>query len=305
MPAPGDKWIPDLAAAPDTTVRPAQKIARGELDREKKRVLVRLAAPGARLAPVADGTQFALRVGKSSTRGRRTKVQARYVEAFMREGLLAHGQQDDDRDAGDRPLVLSDLGHKWVARFSANAQPFRAQHQIDSTRMINGRGAGTKTALTPLRVNLAETPLGWLRCRKGADGKALISEAQFEAGERLRADFTAAQMTPRVTADWSMPLDASHTNAGDRMDVSERAIAARQRFYRAVDAVGPGLAEPLIDVCCYLNGIKDAERRMGWPQRSGKVVLAIALERLADHYGFNGAKTRRRGITAWHAGAAK
>ena len=33
----------------------------------------------------------------------------------------------------------------------------------------------------------------------------MISQAQFDAGERLRADFWFAQMTPRTTTNWSSP----------------------------------------------------------------------------------------------------
>ena len=198
--------------------------------------------------------------------------------------------------------MLTELGHSRIARDAASSDPFRAQHQIDGTRMIDGRGNESKTALTPMKVNLAETPLGWLRKRKGAGGRALISQAQFEAGEKLRADFTRAQMTQRVTADWSLQLDGNRRNGSADLTLGERALAARQRFYAALDAVGPGLAEPLVDVCCYLNGLEDAERRMGWPQRSGKVVLAIGLERLADHYGFNGASAgKRRKAYVWNA----
>ncbi|MEO0904902.1 MAG: DUF6456 domain-containing protein [Pseudomonadota bacterium] len=288
---PPSKWLtpPSAVATPAKSI----SIAKGELDREARRILPRLVSPGTRLVPVPQTNRYAVRSGRSRGGTPRTRVDARIVHAFEREGLIA--------SSGDE-FVLTDIGHSRVTRDAATVDPFRAQHQLEGTRMIDGRGGGTKTVLTPMRVNLAETPLGWLRRRKGANGKALVSQAQFEAGEKLRADFTSAQMTQRVTADWSVQLDGNRRNASEGLNVSERALAARQRFYEALDAVGPGLAEPLVDVCCYLSGLEDAERRMGWPQRSGKVVLAIALERLADYYGFNGSTAgRKRSSYTWHA----
>ena len=45
-------------------------------------------------------------------------------------------------------------------------------------------------------VNLAESPLAWL-ARRG-----LLVARQFEAGERLRADFMRAGHSPSVTMRW-------------------------------------------------------------------------------------------------------
>jgi hypothetical protein len=64
--------------------------------------------------------------------------------------------------------------------------------------------------------------------------------------------------------------------------------------------VGPGLSDLLFDVCCALKGLETAEKDKGWPRRSGKVVLALALDRLAAHYGIRGASTRAP-IRSWSA----
>jgi uncharacterized protein DUF6456 len=139
-------------------------------------------------------------------------------------------------------------------------------------------------------VNPAESPLAWLRRRKDRDGEAMISQAQFDAGERLRADFWFAQMTPRVTMNWSAMAPtqrrrrAGMTTRADG-DLQENIAASRERVRRALAAVGPELAGVLIDVCCHLKGLEEAERAAGWPQRAGKVVLQLALTRLARHYG--------------------
>ena len=118
----------------------------------------------------------------------------------------------------------------------------------------------------------------------------MISQSQFDAGERLRADFWFAQMTPRVTANWSTlaPINRRRrSGAGSSGDVLDNVAAARERVSRALAVVGPELAGVLIDVCCHLKGLEAAERAAGWPQRAGKVVLQLALTRLARHYGLS------------------
>jgi hypothetical protein len=139
-------------------------------------------------------------------------------------------------------------------------------------------------------INADESPIAWLRRRKDRSGEAMISQAQFDAGERLRADFWFAQMTPRTTMNWSSsaPVRRGRRYGATRApgaDMRDSTVAAGERVRRALAAVGPELSGVLIDVCCHLQGLEAAERAAGWPQRSGKIVLQLALTRLARHYG--------------------
>jgi hypothetical protein len=93
-------------------------------------------------------------------------------------------------------------------------------------------------------------------------------------------------MMPRVTSNWSAAI-AQGRRSGGQATFTETAVAAQQNVRRALDAVGPEFAGLLLDVCCFLKGLEDIERERSWPPRSAKVVLQLALERLARHYGFS------------------
>jgi hypothetical protein len=69
------------------------------------------------------------------------------------------------------------------------------------------------------------------------------------------------------------------------MTFTDAAVAARQQLRHALDALTPEFAGLLLDVCCFLKGLEDIERERRWPPRSAKVVLQLALDQLARHYG--------------------
>ena len=83
------------------------------------------------------------------------------------------------------------------------------ERAMDGNDMPIGKRGGPARARPSVTVNLAESPLCWLRSR------ALVDPRQFEAGE----------------------------------------------------------------------GLPVAEKALGWPQRAGRIVLTLALDRLGDHYG--------------------
>lgn len=137
----------------------------------------------------------------------------------------------------------------------------------------SGDARGKRRSVT---VNLAESPLTWLHAR------GHLSDRLFDAGERLRADYERAQLAPSITMRWD-PVRVK--GGGDHgLTPGERQIAARERFDGALDQAGTGLKDILWRVVCAGEGLPDAEKGLGWPARSGKLVLRLALERVADFY---------------------
>lgn len=136
-------------------------------------------------------------------------------------------------------------------------------------------------------VNLAESPLAQLARRKNKDGKPFLTHAEVGAGERLRTDYTRGQIMPRLGANWVAAVSAGRRSSGGpggAVELTEAALAARQRVDKAIAAVGPELSGVLIDICCFLKGLELVETERGWPVRSAKVVLKSALGVLSRHY---------------------
>ena len=151
----------------------------------------------------------------------------------------------------------------------------------EGPRQQDGMGRGARTggprgAVRSVKVNLAESPLTWLHAR------GHLSDRQFAAGERLRADWERAELAPSVTMRW----DPARISGGEHgLTEGERQLAARRRFDGAVAAAGPGLADILWRVVCAGEGVPAAEKALAWPARSGKLVLELALDRVAAFYG--------------------
>ena len=182
------------------------------------------------------------------------------------------------------PRVRAQKSHRGPAEPQRPAiDPLRARHLALAERQV-----ATDLGRVSVTVDEAESPLAWLARRRGRDGRPLITAEQFQAGERLRADFTRAHLMPRTTSNWSSPLSSGRGGGGNEQAAvfTETMIAARQRVHHALDAVGPEFAGLLLDICCFLKGLEDIERERAWPARSGKVVLQLALDRLARHYGY-------------------
>ena len=147
------------------------------------------------------------------------------------------------------------------------------ERSLDPGPRRKGRPARSVT------VNICEDSLGWLFAR------GHVTRRQQEAGERLRMDWERAQLSPKVTMSWDAAPVSRGTSASAQLpDLAGAQIDARNRFEAAVANAGPGLADILWRIVCAGEGMREAETALGWPARAGKLVLGIALDRVADYY---------------------
>ncbi|MFM5917269.1 MAG: DUF6456 domain-containing protein [Novosphingobium sp.] len=140
-----------------------------------------------------------------------------------------------------------------------------------------GRKGSVRKGARVVTVNMAESPLAWLHSR------GHLSDVQFAAGEALRRDWERSQLAPGITMRWD-PVRVRSTGGDQSLSSTERQLAARSRFDGAVAQAGPGLSDILWRVVCAGETLPDAERAMAWPVRSGKLVLRLALDRVASYY---------------------
>ena len=267
---------------------PATLIDDDTLNREARRILRRLCEADAVLV-VGQGMPQAVVLRQTGETPTRTATVPRAVaQAFVLKdwvsciwsGKITRYTITDRGRAALRRLLGESLQARVEARGMAEApSPFLTQHMEMAERVFPSL-SGDEV----LRVNLAESPLGALARRRDKGGKPFLTMDLVVAGERLREDFECAQMGPRVGQNWERFLTAGTRGdmaPGGHMGGSE---AARARVSEALRALGPGLGDVVLRVCCFLEGLETAEKRMGWSARSGKIVLRIALQRLRDHY---------------------
>ena len=244
-----------------------------EADKMRSRVLRFLAQGAATIADAAAREKVLLDAGERGT----ISVERSLLAEMARKGELKLG------------------GGKVALATPAEAVSRENHRDIGAVTIHSGGQAET------VAVNWSESPLGQLMRRKDKDGAAFLSPAEFQAGERLRADYTRGQIMPRLGANWVASVSSGRRDGGIA-DLTDAALAARIRVEHAIRAVGPELSGILIDVCCFLKGMETVEIERGWPVRSAKIVLKTALGVLSRHYNpDSGHWLRQRSMLHWGA----
>lgn len=256
-------------------------------EREAGRVLESLSEPGALLAVVPDMEKaVVVREGADGTTRRIAVVDTEIAQAMALKNWIAC--QSEGRIArygmsalgrSELPRLLDKL-HGAQRRTRPVAGLSDAQTAFDPAPVKDAAGGGARR----VRYSAAETPLSALSRRRDKNGQPFLSSDLVAAGERLREDFELSQMSDGVTQNWDRMLTGRLDGGAPGGRTGFGPSAARDRVARALGELGPGLGDMALRCCCYLEGLESAERRMGWSARSGKIVLRIALQRLARFY---------------------
>jgi len=278
---------PDLSSFPvhdAGTIRPLRDHGLG-LSLKEQRVLAMLAQPDC-------FGRTALASGMVSVIGKRGGISlvVGQVELTLIDALVQSGRIS--REGQGEVLV-----YRVVRQQAHTAQPVRAAASPASRPLAKCAKA--------VRV-AQETPLQWLARRKDKAGQPMLSPTAQAAGERLQQDFMQAGMSPKMSADWSGLPASGFGHQGGGLLPGERQMAARQRLRLALDACGGELAGVLLDLCCFLKPLETVEHERGWPARSGKVILKLALSALMRHYGVSEnaqGPARSHKTHIWHAPA--
>lgn len=278
----GGALTPDRKdAAMTAPIRPsALTLDETTVSREARRVLRRLAEPGAMMVLAVDmENAVVLRQGLDGHMVQTAVLERQVAQAFALKEWISCRKAGRvatyEMTAAGRAALKRMLEEDDRRRMRA----LRAEAQADAGGDAGAEGADPEedTARRRIRYGAIESPVQVLARRRDKEGGAFLSPDLVAAAERLREDYELAQMG-RGGRAWD-PLAPPQPDP----TLSPGQKAARDRVVRALSDLGPGLADVALRVCCQLEGLEVAERRMGWAARSGKIVLRIALQRLRRH----------------------
>lgn len=254
--------------------------------REARRILRRLSEPGACLAVAKDMEKAVVVRDLPDGRTARTAVLDRPIaQALALKGwIVAEVKGKITRytiSGTGRAALRAFLAEDEMVRVGFAEAPTTFDADIQSFALR--AGAGPTVRSKRIRYQPAESPVMVLSRRRDKDGGLFLSPELVAAAERLREDFELAQMVAGAKMDWARTaLEGGAGTYGDAQGTGPE--AAKARVAAALADLGPGLGDVALRCCCLLEGMEQAEKRMGWSARSGKIVLRIALQRLKAHY---------------------
>lgn len=195
------------------------------------------------------------------------------VRALAADGAVRSGAAHDQ-------FVLSPAGAARVRRTQAPSEDaFLAQHAEIAARPLAEDGAirmarGFVSGGATLRLARLKDP----------NGAPWFTSREIAAAQRLRADWELGQAGLARGSDWTAPPRGGGARGpGNAVEAAMAAgVDARARVDGQLNGLAPMLRRVVERVCLGDVGLDALERAEGWPARSAKVALKLALAQLAE-----------------------
>lgn len=185
------------------------------------------------------------------------------------------------------------LGQDWLSEFiyfiDLNEQSAMKQ-EVQKPALMNDIKIQTNLddlSIIALQQADAEyAPIFKLYNRQRNIAHKYLNENHVRAGQKLFEQFAHANLQPSITMNWEKLSSApqAHYTGGKDCGFSEKTYIARRELYQSLESIGAEFAAILVEVCLFGHGLEATEKAMKWPARSGKLLLTMALDRLAEHY---------------------
>lgn len=124
-------------------------------------------------------------------------------------------------------------------------------------------------------------------------GGRFFSPDELEAGAHFQRDYNRAfGIGSRAQNFTPVQVDYTRQNQEELSTVSR--IDASQSYKQAKAVLGRGLEQAVDVICGEGKSFERLEREQYWARGSGRTILKLALQRLAEHYGTRPGHVPRR-----------
>lgn len=191
----------------------------------------------------------------------------------------------------------TDVGQNWLTEFicfvdldqenTAKRQVHKTIAQNSQSRQMGASDFANVASQHAEQHSSADlAPLFKLYNRQRNMAHKYLSETHLRAGQKLFDQFVKANLRPNVTMNWEnlQSVKQSHHTGNKDMGFSETTYIARRELYESLSHVGQEFSAILVEICLFGNGLEATEKAMNWPARSAKLLLTMALDRLAEYY---------------------
>ncbi len=236
------------------------------------RALSALAQPNAVLAPLPKGQGYGVFPLNDRRRRPVVRLTREQVGELESEGAVSSGPNG--------MYHITEAGRARSRRAQAlPGEAFAAQHQP----LVDRHALDQDGNLTIVRGHDPDLALRRLGAMRDGAGRPWLSTAELAAAARLKRDWAIGQIAQVRGSDWSAPPRGAEARgpgntqerlAGARCD-------ARRRVEESLSGLAPALRRAVEQVCLHERGLEALELSEGWPARSGKLALKLALAQLA------------------------